>query len=147
MPRQIETKKFIVSDIKDNIKLMNQTKRSAWVEHPDYHMDIERTGHRAQIIYNKVTVADSNNVLQVQELDYPLRYYFPREDIKMDLLYPIDEISFCPFKGEATYWALVVDSKRIDRAAWCYKAPFPEVKQLKNYFAFYPEAIEKLIRN
>lgn len=48
--------------------------------------------------------------------------------------------------GDATHWALVVGDKRMEVGAWSYKTPFYEVKQIKNYLAFYPEVIEELIK-
>jgi len=125
--------------------LTNQAKNSAWAAHPDYHIDIKPLSHRIKIKFNKVTIADSHKVLLVQEQDYTFNYYFPCEDIRTDLLSLTEKISVCPFKGDATHWALAVGNKRVETATWSYQEPFSEVKQIKNYIAFYPEAIEELI--
>jgi len=114
--------------------------KSAWRQHPDYRIDIEACEKPMRVIYNGETIADSQHALLLQEQDHIPVYYFPREDVRMDLLRPIEKITFCPFKGEAHHWALTAGDRDVEVAAWSYEAPFDEVKRIKAYIAFYPEA-------
>lgn len=115
-------------------------KKSAWQEHPDYQIDIEVCGKPVRVILDGVTIADSCMVLLLQEQGHAPVYYFPREDVRMTHLHASEKTSFCPFKGEARHWSLHVGDQHIAVAAWSYEAPFDEVRQIKDYIAFYPEA-------
>jgi len=117
-----------------------QRKQSAWADHPDYRIDIEASEKPMRIIYNGETIADSQHALRLQEQNYAPVYYFPRQDVRMDLLHPTAKTTFCPFKGEASYWALIIGAQHIEVAAGSYDDPFDEVNEIEEYIAFYPEA-------
>jgi len=118
--------------------------KSAWTEQPDYRIDIDACDNPVRVVFNGETIVDSENALLLREQDHAPVYYFPREDVRMDLLRPIEKISFCPFKGEAHHWALSLEAQHIEVAAWSYETPFSEVKKIKGYIAFYPEAVDQL---
>ncbi|MFV2057625.1 MAG: DUF427 domain-containing protein [Thiohalomonadales bacterium] len=124
--------------------MMALVKNSAWIDNPDYRMDITNTNERIRILFNNLIIADSGAALILQENDYKPLYYFPRENLRMDLMQASSKISFCPYKGDAQHWSLSVGERRVEIAAWSYCDPFTEVEQIKNYISFYPEAIEEL---
>ena len=65
--------------------------------------------------------------------------YFPREDVRMDRLERTAHESFCPFKGDASYWCLVAGDRREENAVWSYEDPFEQVAGLRDYVAFYDD--------
>ena len=67
-------------------------------------------------------LADSRRAVALEESGLPTRYYLPREDIRMELLTPSDTTSYCPFKGDATYFS-AAGSKD---AFWVYEDPSEE---------------------
>lgn len=115
-------------------------KQSAWADHPDYRIDIEVCEKPMRVVFNSETIADSQHTLLLREQDHAPVYYFPRQDVRMALLHPTAKTTFCPFKGEASHWALIIGAQHIEVAAWSYDKPFNEVKKIKGYIAFYPEA-------
>lgn len=121
-------------------------KKSAWGTHPDYKINIHPLNQRILIMFHDEIIADSTNTLLLQEQNMAPAYYLPRADIRMNFLHAIEKTSFCGFKGVAKYWTLIVQNQRIDVAAWYYEEPFEEVKEIKNHIAFYPDAIEILIK-
>jgi len=127
--------------------LKKQTRRSAWSDFPDYRIDIASSNQRVRIIFNGKTIADSKKTLILKENNYNPVYYFPRNDVRMNLLYKTSKLSFCPFKGEASHWSLTVDNLTIEVAAWSYENPFKEVEVIGKFITFYPDAIDKLIRD
>ncbi len=63
--------------------------------------------------------------------------YFPRADVRMDLMRRTDHGSHCPFKGDASYWTLEVGDRVAKNAVWSYEEPFEAVSAIKDYLAFY----------
>lgn len=64
-------------------------------------------------------------------------HYFPREDVDLDRLEPSDHRTTCPWKGEASYYHVVVDGERNENAAWTYPEPKPEAKTIRERIAFW----------
>ena len=63
-------------------------------------------------------------------------YYFPREDIRWDLLQPIDHKRPSAALGEASYWQVKVGDRVADRAAWGYEPRRPGAPDVSDYVTF-----------
>lgn len=122
-------------------KMKNQ---SIWSQHPDYKIDIISRDSEISISFNGELIAQSQHTLLLQEQDHQPVVYFPRQNVRMELLHSIAKTSFCPFKGNASYWSLDIEGHQIEMAAWSYEDPFPEMSRIKNYIAFYPEVFSNL---
>ncbi len=82
-------------------------------------------------------LATSSRVIELHEIDVPTRLYFPREDVVLDKLRPVENTTFCPFKGVASdYWALKVTADDA-LAAWSYPEPISAFAPIAGYVAFY----------
>jgi uncharacterized protein (DUF427 family) len=64
-------------------------------------------------------------------------HYFPRDDVQDSCLEPSPTKTVCPWKGVASYFDVVVDGKRLQDAAWCYRHPSPLARQIKDHIAFW----------
>jgi uncharacterized protein (DUF427 family) len=85
-----------------------------------------------------VELADSRRPVVLKEGKLPVRYYLPPEDVRLDLLTPVDTTSHCPFKGDATYWS--VDG--VTDVAWTYETPVPGAEQIAGSICFYSEKVD-----
>jgi uncharacterized protein (DUF427 family) len=112
-------------------------KRSAFAEHPDYRVDFEPCAKRVRVLFGGETVADTTRVRLMRETGHVPVYYFPKADLRMDLLESSQHRTFCPFKGYSSYWHLAVGARKAENAAWSYAEPFDEVAGIKDYLAFY----------
>ena len=84
------------------------------------------------------TVVDSARSKLLHEHGHLPIYYFPREDVRFDLLEPTDHHTRCPWKGEASYWSLRVGDRLVENAAWGYPEPLDDAPSgLADYVAFY----------
>lgn len=112
-----------------------------WPEHKvqEQHLD-----EKVQVAVGGQIVAESDDVIKVQEDENPDRYYFPRSDIQMDALEPSETTTECPFKGTAHYYSLRIGDKRLKDAAWTYEEPFDEHRGLKDRVAFHDDRIQDI---
>jgi uncharacterized protein (DUF427 family) len=62
--------------------------------------------------------------------------YFPPSSIKKEYFKPTDTTTRCPWKGDASYYAIDVDGQELKDAAWYYPQPLDKAKYIKDYVAF-----------
>ena len=95
-----------------------------------------------KVIFAGQLIAESSNTKRVLETSHPPTFYIPPEDVRVDLLQPISNTSFCEWKGMARYYDIVVDSKTASAASWCYPEPTRRFESMRNYLAFYPHMMD-----
>jgi len=103
---------------------------------------IEPSPKRMRVMANGKTIADSTATLLLREKGHRPVHYFPRADVRMDLLEPTNHRTRCPYKGEASYWSLRVCSRIIENAVWSYEAPIPEAQPIEKALAFYWDRVD-----
>ena len=114
---------------------------------PDHPITIIPSAKRVRVTFAGKTVADSTRALTLSEGGYKPVRYIPREDADMALLERTAHASHCPYKGDASYYSIVVDGRRSENAVWSYEQPYPAVSEIAGHIAFYPgrvDAIEEL---
>jgi len=104
---------------------------------PDRVIEIEESPRRVRVMLGGQTVADSKHVMLLREERHLPVYYFPLDDVRMDLMAPSEHRTHCPYKGEASYWTVKVGEREAENAMWSYQDPLPERADLKRYGAFY----------
>ena len=70
--------------------------------------------------------------------------YIPREDVKMSLLERTDRQTYCPYKGECSYFSIPAGGDRSVNAVWTYEQPFEAVALIAGYIAFYPDRVDEI---
>lgn len=101
---------------------------------------VEPTGGRVVVSVDGEVLADTDAALTLREASYPAVQYVPLADVVVSRLTRSEHSSYCPFKGEASYYHVVTDSGRtVPDAVWTYEQPFPAVAQIAGYLAFYPD--------
>lgn len=115
--------------------------------HEGYRISLEPDPRRIQAVFQGETVADSSNVLVMHETRLAPVFYFPREDVRMDLLVKSDHHTHCPFKGNASYWTIQVGKKSAKNAAWSYETAYDESSGVEEYIAFDWQAIDTWTAN
>ena len=89
-------------------------------------------------------VADTDNALTLREADYPAVQYIPREDVDFSQLERTDHATYCPYKGECSYYSVPAGGEKSVNAVWTYEDPYPAVAQIKGHVAFYPDRIDEI---
>jgi uncharacterized protein (DUF427 family) len=111
---------------------------------PDHPITIERNPKRIVVTVAGRVVADTRAALTLREANYPPVQYVPREDVDMALLARTDRVTYCPYKGDCSYFSIPAGGERSINAVWTYENPFPAVGSIKEYVAFYPDRIDAI---
>lgn len=109
---------------------------------PDHPITVTPNPGRVVVRLGDRTVADTGNALTLREASYPAVHYIPRADIDMALLKRTDHASYCPYKGQASYFSVLADGAQLENAVWSYEAPYDAVAEIKDHLAFYPDRFE-----
>jgi uncharacterized protein (DUF427 family) len=97
----------------------------------------EDSPRRVRVMFGGETVADSRRVKLLHESGHLPVYYFPKGDVRMELLEESDHTTRCPFKGEASYWSVKVGDRVSENAVWGYPEPIDSAPPIAGYVAFY----------
>ena len=108
-----------------------------YAQKPDYKVDLEPCAKRVRAVFGGETVADSSDMRLCHESGHLPVYYFPRGDVRMDLLAPTARQTHCPFKGTASYWTVAAGGRTAADAVWSYDDPYDEAAAFAGLMAFY----------
>jgi len=108
---------------------------------PDHPITVKASGGRVVVRFGDRIVADTRNALTLREASYPAVFYIPREDADMAALRRTEHHTWCPYKGEASYFSLPGDEERSINAVWSYEAPHDAVAPIRDHLAFYPDRV------
>jgi uncharacterized protein (DUF427 family) len=111
---------------------------------PDHPLTVTPGRERVLVRVGGVLVADTREALVLKEGSYPPVQYIPRKDVDMKLLQRTDHSSYCPFKGDASYYSIPGGGEKSVNAVWTYENPYPAVAQIKDYVAFYPSRVDAI---
>ena len=103
----------------------------------------ERSPRRIRAVFAGETIVDSPSPSLLHEQNLLPVYYFPRDDVRMDLLEPTERSTHCPFKGDASYWSVRVGEQVAENAAWGYPSPIEGAPPLSGYLAFYWDRMDE----
>src|SRR6266480_1600686 len=104
---------------------------------PDHPISIHRNSARVVVSVAGHAVADTRNALTLREADYPAVQYIPREDVDLSQLERTDHTTYCPYKGDCSYYSVPAGGEKSGHAVWTYEDPFPAVAQIREHVAFY----------
>jgi adenylate cyclase len=110
-----------------------------------YSISVTKANDRIRGYKGSTCLVDSVDGLIVHETHHVPVYYIPPVDVRLEYFSRTDFRTFCPFKGNASHWALELDGERIDPAAWSYEQTLSEGEPVQNHIGFYGDAIDKWI--
>lgn len=121
---------------------MTEAPAPGFATNPDYRITFEPSPRRVRVAFGGETIADSTGVRLLFETRHLPVYYFPRADVRFDLLRATEHHSFCPYKGTASYWTITAGDLVSENAVWGYPEPFAEVAAIDDYVAFYWDRVD-----
>jgi len=111
---------------------------------PDHPISIQHNPARVIVSVAGRVVADTRNPLTLREADYPPVQYVPGEDVDFSQLERTNHATYCPYKGDCTYYSAPAGGKKSVNAVWTYENPYPAVAQIKGHVAFYPDRVDEI---
>jgi uncharacterized protein (DUF427 family) len=111
---------------------------------PSHRVAIKPAGVRVQVKLGGEVVAETSEAVAMEETPAgrvlaPLVYYVPRRDVRMERLVRTEHHTYCPFKGEASYFSFIDGP---ENSVWSYEKPYDEVLGIKELLAFYPDKFD-----
>jgi uncharacterized protein (DUF427 family) len=111
---------------------------------PDHPISIEANSSRVVVTVGGRVIVDTRAALTLREASYPAVQYFPRADVDMAALTRSEHTTYCPYKGDASYYSIPAGGDRSLNAVWTYETPFAAMAQIKDYVAFYPDRVDEI---
>ena len=111
---------------------------------PDHPISIQRNTVRVVVSIAGHVIADTRSALTLREATYPPVQYIPREDVDLSQLERTDHATYCPYKGDSSYYSVPAGGKKSVNAVWTYEDPYPAVAQIKGHVAFYPDRVDEI---
>jgi uncharacterized protein (DUF427 family) len=105
---------------------------------PFHRIDVLPSSRPVRVELDGQLLAESSRPAMLFETMLPTRYYLPREDIRAELI-PSSTISYCAYKGRASYWSATVGGRLVPDLAWSYEEPLHEAAQVRGLVAFFNE--------
>ena len=112
---------------------------------PDHPITITPTAGRVVVGVGGQVVADTTSALTLQESDYPPAYYLPLADVNPALIERTETSTWCPYKGDASYYTLTTGDGVLPDVIWTYEQPHPAVAEIAGHVAFYTDRVEMVV--
>lgn len=109
---------------------------------PQHPITVAPAPSRVTVQAGGTPVADTTAALALQEASYPRVYYIPLADVRADVLKPSDHTTYCPYKGDASYYSLVTADGELTDVVWYYPEPYPAVAEIAGHVAFYADKVD-----
>jgi uncharacterized protein (DUF427 family) len=108
---------------------------------PFHRVDVRRSARPVRIGVGGDVVAETTRARLLFETSLPLRFYVPREDIRVEL-HPSSRRTYCPYKGQASYWSLDAGGRRRQDLGWSYEQPLPDAVAITGLVAFWDDRVD-----
>jgi uncharacterized protein (DUF427 family) len=111
---------------------------------PFHRVDVRQTERPVRIEVDGEVVAETTRARLLFETSLPTRFYIPREDVRLEL-HPHERRTYCPYKGEASYWSVDVGGRRREQLAWSYEQPLPDMPAIAGMLAFWDDRVDTYV--
>jgi uncharacterized protein (DUF427 family) len=118
--------------------------KSIKIPGPDHPITITPVRERIVVTVAGQRIADTHEAVSLKEAAYPPVHYIPRKDVDMTLLERTSHQTYCPYKGECSYYSIPIGGNRSVNAVWTYEAPYAAVVAIKDHIAFYPDRVDAI---
>lgn len=115
--------------------------RQAKIPGPDHPITIDASPARVVARIGDMVIADTTSALTLREAGYPPVHYIPLADVEPTVLRRSGTVTYCPYKGDASYYHIALPGQELTDAVWTYETPYPAVDAIAGRVAFYAERV------
>ena len=108
---------------------------------PFQRIDVRVTAARLRVSSGGVLLVDSVRARLLWETMLPVRWYVPPEDVLVPVE-PSGTVTWCAYKGRATYRSLVVGDRRLEDVAWVYERPLSDGEAVRGMLGLFEERLD-----
>jgi uncharacterized protein (DUF427 family) len=123
---------------------LNQAGKTVKIPGADHPITIEPNPARVVVKLGGKVIADTREALTLREAAYPAVLYIPRKDTDMTLLERTEHATYCPYKGDCSYFSIPSGGERSVNSVWTYEHPYTAVAEIKDHLAFYPDRVDAI---
>lgn len=135
-----------------NILMIHPPSKDTWLEEdlpiyghpkdPFKRIDILPSTRPIEVRIAGKTVAKASFANHLHETGLRVRYYLPLGAVDPAILRPSTTTTYCPYKGTAEYYDVVLDGKEYKDIIWYYKSTIHESAAIAGLVSFYNEKVE-----
>jgi uncharacterized protein (DUF427 family) len=118
------------------------TEKQVLIPGPDHPITVTPSGQTVTVRFGDRIIAKTEQALVLQESTYRPVHYLPLDAVDADVLEPTSHATYCPYKGDASYYSLADGETVAENAVWCYVSPYDAVSEIAGRVAFYPHLVE-----
>jgi uncharacterized protein (DUF427 family) len=111
---------------------------------PDHPIRVEHNPSRVVVTLGGKVIADTVDALTLREARYPPVHYIPRKHVDMAGLQRTAHATYCPYKGDASYYSIAAGGERSVNAVWTYEQPHDAVAAIRDHLACYPDRADSI---
>jgi uncharacterized protein (DUF427 family) len=111
---------------------------------PFHRIDVLPSSRQVRMELDGRVLAQSSRPTLLFETMLPVRYYLPRDDIRV-VLSPSATRTYCAYKGQATYWSAQAGDRAVPDIAWTYEQPRSDAAQVRGLIAFFNERVDVFV--
>lgn len=123
---------------------LNQAGKTVKIPGADHPITVEPNPARIVVKLGGKVIADTREALTLREAAYPAVLYIPRKDTDMTLLERTEHTTYCPYKGDCSYFSIPSGGERSVNSVWTYEHPYTAVAAIKDHLAFYPDRVDSI---
>jgi len=118
------------------------TNKTVLVPDASHPITVTPTSGRVVVSLGGRVLGDSSRALTLQEAKYPPVQYLPLADVDPAVLERTEHSTYCPYKGDARYFSVVVDGEALENVVWFYEEPYDAVAPIAGHVAFYANRVD-----
>jgi uncharacterized protein (DUF427 family) len=109
---------------------------------PDHPLDFADNPRRVRARFQDHVIADTAAAVTLKEADLDPVQYFPRKDVETGFMSQTDKRYNCPYKGDATFYSMMINGDLQENVAWSYEEPYAAAERIRGMIAFYPDRMQ-----